>query len=127
MAAEIGAGIPGPVTREWQSVLSESSSVIDPNLSRAAHAHPRLRSLFPLISHGSLQFSRCTRYPWSRDVPSLFSRRDGSFSIIRLWETGESGLREVGVADTASEAVALLSATLPEDWGPAIEGTADDL
>ncbi|WP_306339418.1 DUF6193 family natural product biosynthesis protein [Streptomyces sp. AS13] len=127
MAAEIDADIPGSVTKEWQSVLSESSGVIDPNLSRAAHADPKLRSLFPLISHGSLQFSRCTRYPWSRDVPSLFRRRDGRFSVIRLWETGESGLREVGVADTASEAVALLSANLPDDWGPAIEGTADDL
>ncbi|MFJ5046989.1 DUF6193 family natural product biosynthesis protein [Streptomyces sp. NPDC088719] len=127
MAAEISASIPGSVIREWQSVLSESSSVIDPRLSQAAYAHPRLRSLFPLISHGSLQFSRCTRYPWSRDVPSLFRRSDGSFSVIRLWETGGSGLREAGVADTASQAVALLSATLPEDWGPAIEGTADDL
>ncbi|MGW7095763.1 DUF6193 family natural product biosynthesis protein [Streptomyces sp. NPDC054874] len=127
MAAEIDASVPGSVTREWQSVLSESSSVIDPNFSRAAYAHPKLRSLFPLISHGSLQFSRCTRYPWSRDVPSLFRRRDGRFSVIRLWETGESGLREVGVADTAPEAVTLLSAILPEDWGPAIEGTADDL
>ncbi|WP_051859891.1 DUF6193 family natural product biosynthesis protein [Streptomyces anulatus] len=127
MAAEFDGSIPGSVTREWQSVLSEPSSVIDPTLSRAAYANPKLRSLFPLISHGSLQFSRCTRYPWSRDVPSLFRRRDGRFSVIRMWETGESGLREVGVADTASQAVALLSATLPEDWGPAIDGTADDV
>ncbi|MFD0423360.1 DUF6193 family natural product biosynthesis protein [Streptomyces parvus] len=127
MAADIEASTPSTVTEEWKSVLSESPGVIDPNLSRAAHADPKLRSLFPLISHGSLQFSRCTRYPWSRDVPSLFRRRDGRFSVIRMWETGESGLREVGVADTAAEAVALLSASLPEDWGPAIEGTADDL
>ncbi|MFJ4962332.1 DUF6193 family natural product biosynthesis protein [Streptomyces sp. NPDC088729] len=127
MAAEIGDGVPESVTREWQSVLSEPSTVIDPTLSRAAYENPKLCSLFPLISHGSLQFSRCTRYPWSRDVPSLFRRRDGRFSVIRLWETGESGLREVGVADTASEAVALLAATLPEDWGPATEGTADAL
>ncbi|MEU6629174.1 DUF6193 family natural product biosynthesis protein [Streptomyces parvus] len=98
MAAENGAGTPGSVIREWQSVLAEPSGVIDPALARAAHAHPRLRSLFPLISHGSLQFSRCTRPPWSRDVPSLFRRRDGRFSVIRLWETGESGHRCVGVA-----------------------------
>ncbi|CAH9416013.1 DUF6193 family natural product biosynthesis protein [Streptomyces globisporus] len=114
-------------TREWHSVLSEPSGVIDPALSRAAHANPKLRSLFPLISHGSLQFSRCTQPPWSRDVPSLFRRRDGRFSVLRLWETGESGLREAGVADNAPEAVALLSATLPEHWGPAVEGTAQDL
>ncbi|MFI5744807.1 MULTISPECIES: DUF6193 family natural product biosynthesis protein [unclassified Streptomyces] len=127
MAAETDASVPESVVREWRSVLSEPSGVIDPTLSQAAYANQKLRSLFPLISHGSLQFSRCTRYPWSRDVPSLFRRRDGRYSVIRMWETGESGLREVGVADTASEAVALLAATLPEDWGPATEGTADDL
>ncbi|GGS26717.1 hypothetical protein F2B00_20720 [Streptomyces parvus] len=127
MAAENGAGTPGSVIREWQSVLAEPSGVIDPALARAAHANPRLRSLFPLISHGSLQLSRCTRPPWSRDVPSLLRRRDGRFCVIRLWETGESGRRDVGVADTAPEAVALLSAALPEDWGPAIEGAADKL
>ncbi|MFD3612486.1 DUF6193 family natural product biosynthesis protein [Streptomyces atroolivaceus] len=127
MADEIDASVPESVAREWQSVLSEPSSVIDPTLSRAAYANSKLRSLFPLISHGSLQFSRCTRYPWSRDVPSLFRRRDGRYSVIRMWETGESGFREVGVADTAPEAVALLAATVPGDWGPATEGTVDDL
>ncbi|SCF65782.1 hypothetical protein GA0115255_101692 [Streptomyces sp. Ncost-T6T-2b] len=60
-------------------------------------------------------------------MPSLFKRRDGRFSVIRLGETGESGRREVGIADSASEAVALLVAALPEDWGPAIEGAADEL
>lgn len=35
--------------------------------------------------------------------------------------------QNAGVADTAPEAVALLSAALPEGWGPAVEGTADDL
>nr|WP_256986624.1 DUF6193 family natural product biosynthesis protein [Streptomyces sp. SS07] len=35
--------------------------------------------------------------------------------------------QNAGAADTAPEAVALLSAALPEDWGPAVEGTADDL
>ncbi len=127
MTAENDAGAPGSVIREWQSALAEPSGVIDPALSRAAHVNPKLHSLFPLISHGSLQFSRCTRPPWSWDVPSLFRRRDGRLSVIRLWETGESGRRYVGVADTAPEAVALLSAALPEDWGPAVEGTADDL
>ncbi|MFD4143433.1 DUF6193 family natural product biosynthesis protein [Streptomyces sp. NPDC058572] len=115
------------VANEWLSVLSEPPSAIDPALTRAAYASPRLRSLFPLISHGSLQFSRCTEYPWSRDVPALFRRRGGGFSVIRMWETGESGRREVGVTNTAAEAVALLVADLPEEWGPAIDGTADDL
>jgi hypothetical protein len=107
--------------------LAEPIDVIDPLLTRAAYENAKLRSFFPLISHGSLQFSRCTRYPWSRDVPALFRRRAGGFSVIRMWETGESGRREVGVAETATEAVELLVATLPEAWGPAIEGTADDL
>ncbi|MEU3302476.1 MULTISPECIES: DUF6193 family natural product biosynthesis protein [unclassified Streptomyces] len=128
MAAEqIDPDVPESVTKEWLSVLSEPSSVIDPSLTRAAYENPQLRSFFPLISHGSLQFSRCTRYPWSRDVPALFRRRAGGFSVLRLWETGESGRREVGVAGTAAEAVDLLVATLPEAWGPAIEGTSDDL
>lgn len=108
-------------------MLAEPSSVIDPALALAAYESPRLRSFFPLISHGSLQFSRCTRYPWSRDVPSLFTRRGGGYSVIRMWETGDSGRREVGDTETAAAAVALLVSTLPEAWGPAIDGTADEL
>ncbi|MFD7669661.1 DUF6193 family natural product biosynthesis protein [Streptomyces anulatus] len=46
------------------------------------------------------RFSRCTRSPWSRDVPSLFRRRDGRFSVIRRTAPA-SHRHRCGVAGTA--------------------------
>ncbi|WP_392839287.1 DUF6193 family natural product biosynthesis protein [Streptomyces sp. LN500] len=50
--------------------------------SEAAYANPLLRGLFPLISHGSLQFSRCTHAPWSYDVPSLHPQLGGGWRAL---------------------------------------------
>ncbi|MFD9469937.1 DUF6193 family natural product biosynthesis protein [Streptomyces goshikiensis] len=42
-------------------------------------------TLFPLVSHGTLQFSRCTQFPWSQDLPSIFPAGSGGFRILRLF------------------------------------------
>ncbi|MEU8890483.1 DUF6193 family natural product biosynthesis protein [Streptomyces sp. NPDC048442] len=49
--------------------------------------NPRLRSLFPLISHGSLQFGRCTHAPWSDDVPHLLPQFAGGWSARLAFPT----------------------------------------
>lgn len=58
------------VAFKWQLVRNAPDRLIDHDLVEAAYANPLLRSLFPLISHGTLQFSRCTHSPWSYDVPT---------------------------------------------------------
>ncbi|MFG2872581.1 DUF6193 family natural product biosynthesis protein [Streptomyces sp. NPDC048338] len=109
------------VAAEWRRILEMSERRIDPAIPRAAHAHPRLRELFPMVSHGALYFSRCTRYPWTHDVAALFPR-PGGFHVFR-----HSDKTVLGEPDTVEDAVALIVANLPEECGPAVDGTPDDL
>lgn len=110
------------VALEWQSVLAEDAGLIDPQVPRSAYAYPELRQLFPGISHGTLFLSRCTRFPRTRDVPTVYSRVGGGYTVIRL----SDGVR-LGETATLDEAFALVVANLPPGTGPAIDGTADDL
>lgn len=55
------------VAEKWRRYL-EPDPYEDLDMIRAAHAQPRLRALFPFTSHGSLLFSRCTGFPFSRDI-----------------------------------------------------------
>ncbi|MFI1972310.1 hypothetical protein BLA24_31900 [Streptomyces cinnamoneus] len=109
------------VALAWQRVLSLEEDLLAPEIARAAYAEPRLRELFPLVSHGALTLSRCTRSPWSNDVPTLYRRAGGGYVVIRY---GEGRL---GEPDTVEEAVALIVANLPAGCGAAVDGTADDL
>ncbi|MER5965848.1 DUF6193 family natural product biosynthesis protein [Streptomyces sp. NPDC002057] len=109
------------VAAEWRKVLAMSERRIDPAMPRAAHAHPALRELFPMVSHGALYFSRCTQYPWTHDVPTLFPR-PGGFHVFR-----HSDQSVIGEPDTVEEAVELVVANLPAGCGPAVDGTPDDL
>ncbi|MFD9221876.1 DUF6193 family natural product biosynthesis protein [Streptomyces sp. NPDC060064] len=110
------------VAFEWQHVLAEDKQLVSPEFARIAFARPELRTLFPLITHGSLHFSRCTQRPWTRDVPALYPRAGGGFTVIRL----SDGVT-LGETETVEEAVELIVANLPEGCGPAIVGTANDL
>ncbi|WP_107091703.1 DUF6193 family natural product biosynthesis protein [Streptomyces sp. MMG1533] len=116
-----------PVDAKWQLVREMHENLIDKPLVEAAYAAPALRRLFPLVSHGSLQFSRCTRFPWSGDLPSIFPLIGERFRVLRLHEPRGSGREEVGEADTADEAVALVVAHLPAGCGPAVDATPDVL
>lgn len=80
----LGTAPDDPVAAKWQVVRDMDANLIDTALVEAAYANPALRALFPLVSHGSLQFSRCTRFPWSQDLPSIFPHGERHFRVLRL-------------------------------------------
>ncbi|KQX37178.1 hypothetical protein ASD97_08980 [Streptomyces sp. Root63] len=110
------------VATEWKDILDSEDGLIDPAMPRAAYANPRLRELFPTVSHGALYLSRCIRHPRPHDVGSLFPRAGGGFMVVR-----QSDGTVLGEPETVEEAVALIAAHLPEGCGPAIDGSANDL
>ncbi|GAA1130253.1 DUF6193 family natural product biosynthesis protein [Kitasatospora arboriphila] len=116
-----------PVAAQWQLVREKGGYLIDKTLVEAAYANPALRDLFPLVSHGSLQFSRCTRFPWSHDLPSIFPNGERRFRVLRLHEPQGSGREQISGSVTAHEAVELVASHLPAGCGPALDGTPDVL
>ncbi|QIS11556.1 DUF6193 family natural product biosynthesis protein [Nocardia arthritidis] len=115
-----------PVAVTWKSYRRTRASHIDHDLIEAAYAQPRLRVLFPFTSHESLRLSRCTRFPYSRDLPVIWPLKDGRYRVVRQGIPHREPV-ELGLVDTPDEAVALLVAHLPDNCGPAIDGTAEDL
>ncbi|MCX4819180.1 DUF6193 family natural product biosynthesis protein [Streptomyces sp. NBC_01142] len=110
------------VAAEWRYFLEEAEDLINPAMVRAAYAQPRLRELYPRVSHGALYLSRCTELPSSQDVPLVNSLVAGGFQV-----SGQAGEGILGETATVEEAFALVVAHLPEGCGPAIIGTKDDL
>ncbi|MDJ0381416.1 DUF6193 family natural product biosynthesis protein [Streptomyces sp. G-G2] len=110
------------VAAEWESVLGYGEDLVDPAVPRAAYAHPRLRELFPMVSHGILYLSRCTRYPWTHDVGTMFPQAAGGYRVRR-----QSDNTLLGVTETLQESMELIAASLPDGCGPAVDGTPDDL
>ena len=49
----------------WTIYRHSSASHVDHELIEAAYAQPQLRTLFPLHGHTSLNFSRCTGFPYT--------------------------------------------------------------
>ncbi|WP_406396804.1 DUF6193 family natural product biosynthesis protein [Streptomyces sp. NBC_01653] len=123
----LGTAPDDPVAAKWQVVREMDANLIDTALVEAAYANPALRALFPLVSHGSLQFSRCTRFPWSQDLPSIFPHGERHFRVLPLHEPRGSGRDQIGDAVTADEAVELVASHLPPGCGPALDGMPDDL
>jgi hypothetical protein len=110
------------VAAQWRSVLAYDDDLIDSAMPRAAFAHPRLRELYPVVSHGALYLNRCTGFPTPGDVGALFRRAGGGFIVIR-----HSDGAVLGEPDTVEEAVELIVSNLPDGCGPAVIGTADDV
>ncbi|MFF3685281.1 DUF6193 family natural product biosynthesis protein [Streptomyces sp. NPDC002187] len=108
------------VAAEWRYFLEEAQDLINPATVRAAYAQPRLRELFPFVSHGTLYLSRCTGLPGSF-VPVVYSLVGGGFQVHARC------VGSLGEVDTVEEAYALVAANLPEGCGPAVIGTADDV
>ncbi|MEW2374201.1 DUF6193 family natural product biosynthesis protein [Streptomyces sp. NPDC006656] len=102
---------------EWERVRRLPDRLVDRTLVEAAFRSPQLSSLFPMISHGSLQFRRLTVSAPGSDVPSVFPFGEGGWRVICL------GDRDIPVrtADTVEEAVRLVVEGLPEGCGPALE------
>jgi hypothetical protein len=99
---------------------------VDHDLIEAAYAQPQLRALFPYHSHRTLAFSRCTRFPYTRDVP-VITPLNGSYRVTGWKTRSPRGSADIGEANSPQEAIALVLAHLPHNCGPAIDGTADDL
>ncbi|MEU1893135.1 DUF6193 family natural product biosynthesis protein [Streptomyces pristinaespiralis] len=110
------------VAAEWRRVLSYGPDRIDPVVPRTAYTHPALRELFPMVSHGVLYLSRCTKYPWTHDVGTAFPQTAGGYRVRR-----QSDNTFLGAVETVDEAYELIAANLPEGCGPAVDGTPDDL
>lgn len=96
--------------------LAEARPVLE-----AAHAHPALRRLLPVLNHGSLHFSTCTGYPYSWDVPYI-EPLDSGYRVA-----GPRRGSIIGTAGTAEDAISLVIDHLPAGCGPAVAGTAADL
>ncbi|MEV6396870.1 DUF6193 family natural product biosynthesis protein [Streptomyces sp. NPDC051907] len=109
------------VAAQWRRLIEDGDDVVDPAVVRAAYAQPYLRRLFPGVSHGVMFFAQ---RPNSTPVGgSVYPQgKNGQF-----WVRGPLGVGSLGHVDTLEEAFALVVESLPEDCGPAIEGTARDL
>ncbi|MFJ1709958.1 DUF6193 family natural product biosynthesis protein [Kitasatospora sp. NPDC088346] len=114
-----------PVAEAWEEVRRQAEiGEVDKELVEAAHADPVIGVLFPMVGHGSLQLSRCTKFPWSKDLPSVFPTLDGGFRIHRLYMRDKSWVADVS---TPQEAVRFVRDNIPEGCGPAIDGTPDQI
>ncbi|WP_082317595.1 DUF6193 family natural product biosynthesis protein [Streptomyces sp. NRRL WC-3549] len=110
------------VAAKWSDVLSCEPDLINPEVPRTAYAHPSLRQLHPMLSHGALYLSRCTQWPWTHDVGTAYRLAEGGYRVCL-----DSGRTVLGEVDTVEEAYELVAANLPDGCGPAIDGTPDDL
>src|SRR6478752_2292238 len=109
------------VSAAWSTVLAYGPDMIDPAVPRTAYAHQSLRQLFPMVSHGVLFLSRCTQWPWTRDVGTAYPLAQGGYRVRR-----ESSKTLLGEVDTVEDAYNLIAANLPDGCGPAVDGTPDD-
>ncbi len=69
-----------------------------------------------------LHFSRCTKYPWSWDLPFILPRNGGGFEV---W--GPSRADFIGEADTADAAAAMAADHLPAGSRRVVVGNRDAL
>ncbi|MFF1411870.1 DUF6193 family natural product biosynthesis protein [Streptomyces sp. NPDC058289] len=69
------------VAHEWVYVRGLPDGLIDHNLVEAAFRSPELSTLFPMVSHGSLQFRRFTVSDPGSDIPSVFPAGEGRWHV----------------------------------------------
>ncbi|MFF3411392.1 DUF6193 family natural product biosynthesis protein [Streptomyces sp. NPDC002742] len=114
------------VEAQWTSYRHTTARHMDHELIEAAYAQPQLRALFPFHSHRTLNFSRCTGFPYTRDIP-VITPASGSYRVTWWHTRSPHGPADIGEADIPDDAVALVVALLPHNCGPAVAGTAEDL
>ncbi|MFB7072705.1 DUF6193 family natural product biosynthesis protein [Streptomyces sp. NPDC056290] len=106
VALEEGRAVP----HRWEEVRALPTDAIDGRLVEAAHAVPRLRALFPIVSHAALSFSDTPLPPHSDAFPRATPHGEHG------WLVGSQ--REPASAHTAvtsaEEAVAHLVRLLPD-------------
>ncbi|GGK61941.1 hypothetical protein Ppa06_60830 [Planomonospora parontospora subsp. parontospora] len=107
------------VSVQWEWVRQDAEEAPWPEyrvLVEAAYAEPRLRQLFPYVSHWLLRFSTTTGSPFSPDVVCLQVGRDGY--VVKASSYGPV----LGETAGPEEAVALAARHLPTGIGPAVTG-----
>jgi hypothetical protein len=119
--------------RHWSALLRNANPGVAglDELIDAASRNESLRQLNPYISMNRLCFSRTTGIPYSRDCPFAYPVTEGglrgpvaSFRVSR-WDVDDA---DVTLGDgSLDEAIRLLADNLPQECGPAVDGTADDL
>ncbi|MGV9311555.1 DUF6193 family natural product biosynthesis protein [Streptomyces sp. NPDC003691] len=105
------------VAARWAYLLAEgeSADLVRLDVVRAAHSHPRLRELFPCVSHGSLYFSAFADPPHRRIGGQVYCREDNRFIVTSFPEQGV-----LGETETLEEAFAIVAEHLPPGTGPAV-------
>ncbi|MFF3850603.1 DUF6193 family natural product biosynthesis protein [Streptomyces sp. NPDC002328] len=99
-----------PVVAQWERLLAHEEYVAERPLLRAAHAEPRLRTLFPVLSHGSLILSR-DPYDRTSEEFRIIPRTDGGY---RVGSTNPNGSEhEVTSLEEALVAVLILLGPAP--------------
>ncbi|MET7642504.1 DUF6193 family natural product biosynthesis protein [Streptomyces sp. NPDC005426] len=114
------------VETKWTIYRQTAASHVDHDLIEASYAQPRLRALFPFHSHRSLAFSRCTGFPYTHDAP-VVTPVSGRYRVTWWKSRSPQGPADIGETDNPRDAVALVVAHLPPEYGAAVAGTADDL
>jgi Family of unknown function (DUF6193) len=101
------------VDRAWR----ELPSYADPSLAafvREASEREKLRQLLPYGGGHCIGFSRCTQYPFTRDLPVVWPSGPGQFTVKMFGKV-------FGCGD-AAYAADLVVALLPPNCGPAVSG-----
>lgn len=114
------------VEAQWASYRTTSASHVDHDLIEAAYAQPRLRALFPFHSHRTLNFSRCTGFPYTHDIPVITPCTDGAYRVT-WWPDRSPEGPAIAEVTNPHDAIAEVMAHLPDDCGPAVAGIATDL
>ncbi|WP_428993788.1 DUF6193 family natural product biosynthesis protein [Actinomadura verrucosospora] len=70
--------------------------------------------------------SRCTGFPYTRNIPFIDPRRDRTYRVVLRHDRSPYRLA-LEEADDPRDAVAQVVAHLPGGCGPAVAGTAHDL
>jgi hypothetical protein len=118
------------VEHRWGELLAScaESAPLGPIVLEASR-QAKLRALLPFVNLQSLHFSRTTGYPYRAvDTWTRPAMREGA-SLAERIVPGQyevfSEEQSLGVGD-AAWAAARLGAAVPDDTGPAVDGTADD-
>ncbi|WP_326696392.1 DUF6193 family natural product biosynthesis protein [Streptomyces sp. NBC_01754] len=104
------------VEKAWRLLLEGGPSARRGNAAviEAAYAEPRLRVLFPFLSHGCLTFHRNSQFPWSGGLPFI-----AGGAPCTVYAPSYSSVLGKGLMP--EKAAALVVANLPLDCGPAFD------
>ncbi|WP_432128628.1 DUF6193 family natural product biosynthesis protein [Streptomyces sp. bgisy082] len=106
VALEEGRAVP----HRWEEVRALPADAIDGRLVEAAYAAPRLRALFPIVSHAALTFSDTPLPPHSDAFPQATPHGEHGWLVGSLREPASAHTAVTG----AEEAVAHLVRLLPD-------------